>query len=113
MNPNPILNKVRSAGYIGVSLRTFERIYAAGKIPCVRLSARRVGFRVRDLERYLSDRAGGSTVAALLLIVALCVAALLAVGSLAVLLDWWPRVTLALLAGVVAWAGWQCIGGGR
>lgn len=51
----------------------------------------------------------GSVAAAVIYAGVLITLALCSAGALAVLLDCWPKVSIALTAGVVTWCGWECI----
>jgi predicted DNA-binding transcriptional regulator AlpA len=53
-----ILSARQSAELLGISLATFRRQHWAGKIPpTIRLSERRLGWRVKDLLEHISRRA--------------------------------------------------------
>jgi predicted DNA-binding transcriptional regulator AlpA len=53
-----VLSAPQAAELFGVSIATFRRQYWAGKTPPpIRLSERRLGWRVRDLLEHLSKRA--------------------------------------------------------
>ena len=61
--PIPEINSIRvlkrreAIEALGVSVRTFERLEAAGDIPVkTRLSEGRVGFRVSDIQAWLDGR---------------------------------------------------------
>ena len=45
-----------SAHYLTLGERTLKSLIAAGKIPVVRLSPRRIAIDVRDLEAYVASR---------------------------------------------------------
>jgi predicted DNA-binding transcriptional regulator AlpA len=52
-----ILSAQQAAELFGVSVATFRRQYWAGKVPpALRVSDRRLGWRVRDLIEHLSKR---------------------------------------------------------
>lgn len=52
-----VLNAHQAAELMGVSIATFRRLHWAGRIPAaVRLSDRRLGWRVRDLLSHLATR---------------------------------------------------------
>ena len=50
---SPVLSGHSAAAYIGVGLRTLQMLTAAGKIPRVQLSPRRIGYLRRDLDAYI------------------------------------------------------------
>ena len=53
-----VLNAAQAAELFGVSIATFRRQHWAGNTPPpIRLSERRLGWRVRDLLEHLSKRA--------------------------------------------------------
>jgi predicted DNA-binding transcriptional regulator AlpA len=52
-----ILSAKQAADLFGVSIATFRRGYWAGEIPApIRLSERRLGWRIRDFLEHLSKR---------------------------------------------------------
>jgi predicted DNA-binding transcriptional regulator AlpA len=56
-----ILNAHQCAELLGVSIATFRRQYWAGKIPpALRVSDRRLGWRVKDLLDHLASRANAA-----------------------------------------------------
>lgn len=55
--PGQVLHVPESAAYVGLSrARIYELIKLGDFAPQVRLSARRVGFRLRDLDAWLDAR---------------------------------------------------------
>ena len=53
-----ILSARQGAALLGVSLATYRRQYRAGRLPAaIRVSERRIGWRVRDLLAHLDARA--------------------------------------------------------
>jgi len=52
-----VLNEREAAAALGVSLRHLQRLRLAGEVPFVRLGARRVGYSVHQLYRWLDERA--------------------------------------------------------
>lgn len=60
--PNPIrplLRPIDAARTLGVSLSTLRRLTAAGSLPSVQISQRRLGYRPADLERLIAASVGG------------------------------------------------------
>jgi hypothetical protein len=51
---SPIRTEKEAADYVGVSLRTFQRIKEGPRK--IRLSPRRIGYYQIDLDRYLEER---------------------------------------------------------
>ena len=57
LDEHRVLNARQGAELLGVSLATFRRLHAAGKLPpAIQLSERRLGWRVRDLLEHLAKR---------------------------------------------------------
>ena len=55
--PNCVLTRDYAAQYLGISLRTLERLVKSGDGPSpIKLSQNRYGFRQTDLDKYLEDR---------------------------------------------------------
>ena len=52
--PDPLLSMRETASWLGVHLATVRRLVEAGKIRTIRLSARRIGIRTSEIERYLA-----------------------------------------------------------
>jgi excisionase family DNA binding protein len=50
---SPVLSSRAAADYLGIGLRTIRTLTEAGKLPCVRLSPRRIGYLRDDLDAYL------------------------------------------------------------
>jgi predicted DNA-binding transcriptional regulator AlpA len=52
-----VLSAYQAAELMGISIATFRRLHWAGKTPpAIRLSDRRLGWRVRDLLSHLATR---------------------------------------------------------
>ena len=57
---DPVVPRKAAAGLVGLSLATFDRVCRQGDGPAaLRLSARRVGFRLSDLMAWIADRRAG------------------------------------------------------
>jgi predicted DNA-binding transcriptional regulator AlpA len=57
LEENRVLSAKQAADLFSISIATFRRLHWAGTIPPpVRLSERRIGWRVRDLLAYLDKR---------------------------------------------------------
>ncbi len=52
LHDDQVLNLKQTATFLGVSLSTVRRLHAAGKLPTVQISERRVGARVADLKAH-------------------------------------------------------------
>lgn len=58
MNTRPVLPPRAAADMLGISLSTLTRLRLSGRLPPpIRLSERRIAYRVADLEAFLSERA--------------------------------------------------------
>jgi predicted DNA-binding transcriptional regulator AlpA len=58
--PDPVVPRRIAAGLVGLSEATFDRVCRRGDGPAaLRLSARRVGFRLSDLMAWIADRRVG------------------------------------------------------
>lgn len=53
---DPLYGGRQAATYLNISLRTLQCIAAAGGIDFVRVSARRVAYRLSTLNRYIESR---------------------------------------------------------
>jgi excisionase family DNA binding protein len=53
--PDPIRTKRHVAARLGVHAATVDRAVASGRLKAIRVSARRIGIRESEIERYLSD----------------------------------------------------------
>ncbi|TXM72917.1 helix-turn-helix domain-containing protein [Methylobacterium sp. WL69] len=57
MNTRPVLPPRAAADMLGISLSTLNRLRLSGRLPPpIRLSERRIAWRLADLETFLSDR---------------------------------------------------------
>lgn len=62
MNPNNtsvaarVLGYAPAAYYLGLGQRTLRSLVELGKIPVVRISARRIGFLREDLDAYIAQQ---------------------------------------------------------
>lgn len=62
-NPNHVLSPDKACEFLGVSLSTLQRLRKAGAIISpIRLSERRIGWRISDLNDYVSAQQGQGTV---------------------------------------------------
>jgi predicted DNA-binding transcriptional regulator AlpA len=61
LDENRVLSAQQAAELYGVSVATFRRQYWAGKTPpALRVSDRRLGWRVKDLLEHLAKRANAA-----------------------------------------------------
>jgi predicted DNA-binding transcriptional regulator AlpA len=57
LSADPVIPRKAAAGLVGLSEATFDRVCRRGDGPAaLRLSARRVGFRLSDLMAWIADR---------------------------------------------------------
>jgi|GEM_PF-7008784 len=54
--PQGLLPGPQAAAYLTIGTRTLKGLVAAGKVPVVRVSSRRVAFRIADLDAYVASR---------------------------------------------------------
>ncbi|MCA9315763.1 MAG: helix-turn-helix domain-containing protein [Planctomycetes bacterium] len=52
----PLLPLPQAATYLSIGLRTLKGLIAAGELPIVRVSPRRVAIDPRDLDAYVASR---------------------------------------------------------
>lgn len=61
-NPSHVLSPHKACEFLGVSLSTLQRLRKAGAIVSpIRLSDRRIGWRISDLDAYVSAQQGERT----------------------------------------------------
>jgi predicted DNA-binding transcriptional regulator AlpA len=55
-SPDRVLSMQEAATLAGVAPRTFQRIRERGEIRIIKLSQRRIGVRLSDLQRWIDSR---------------------------------------------------------
>jgi predicted DNA-binding transcriptional regulator AlpA len=59
INPDRVLSRQQISEMLGISLRTFARLEGAGDVPPrIRLSTRRVGYRLSEVMAWVDARTG-------------------------------------------------------
>ncbi len=53
---SPVFTARAAADYLGLGLRTLRMLSEAGKLPCLRLSPRRIGYLRADLDAYIAQQ---------------------------------------------------------
>lgn len=61
LDEHRIVSAKQAAELLSISLATYRRLYWSGRLPpAIRLSERRLGWRIRDLLEHLSKRANAA-----------------------------------------------------